>query len=223
VDSSGNIYIAGYTFSFGAGMEDIVLVKYNGNGGQQWNRMWGGGSSDVCWGLEIDSLDNIYLVGSTWSFGAGAGDVVLVKYDGDGVQQWYRTWGGSNSDRGRGVVLDSLGNIYLAGYTNSFGVGYNDLVLVKYYGNGTQHWYRTWGGVGSDYGHGVAVDSSGNIYLTGFTSSFGEGSYDMVLVKYDGNDGVLIKAMEWRWIQQVIFFLQDIHIVSGRVLLIWFW
>ncbi len=196
VDSSGNIYLAGYTFSFGAGMEDIVLIKYDGNGVQHWNRMWGGSSSDVCWGIEVDSLGNIYLVGSTWSFGAGVYDMVLVKYDGNGVQQWNRTWGGGSADQSYGVTVDSSDNIYLAGYTWSFGAGSSDMVLGKYDGNGVQQWYRTWGGIDEDEGYRVVVNSTDHIYLVGSTWSFGMGAGDMVLVKYDGN-GVQQWSRTW--------------------------
>ena len=187
VDSSDNVYLVGETYSFGAGNADMVLVKYNGNGVRQWNHTWGGGSWDYGYGVAVDSSGNIYLAGTTWSFGAGLSDMILVKYNGNGVQQWNHTWGGGSWDFGYGVAVDSSGNIYLAGYTYSFGAGSYDMVLVKYDGNGLQQWNCTWGGANSDYGYGVAVDSSGNVYLVGETYSFGAGSCDMILVKYDGS------------------------------------
>ena len=191
-DSSGNIFLAGSTSSFGTGSSDMVLVKYDGSGVQQWNRTWGGSESDDGYGVAVDSSSNIYLAGRTYSFGAGNIDMVLVKYNENGVQQWNRTWGGSETDVGFGAVVDSSDNIYLAGSTSCFGAGSSDMVLVKYNENGVQQWNRTWGGGESDYGYGVAVDSSGNIYLAGATPSFGAGSSDMVLVKYNGNG-----AQQW--------------------------
>ena len=187
IDSSDNVYLAGHTDSFGAGGADMVLVKYDGNGTQQWNRTWGGDDYDYGYGVAGDSLDNVYLVGSTRSFGAGGADMVLMKYDGNGTQQWNRTWGGANSDYGTGVAIDSSDNVYLAGGTESFGAGGGDMVLIKYDGNGTQQWNRTWGGDNDDSGYGVAIDSSDNVYLAGATYSFGAGESDMVLIKYDGN------------------------------------
>jgi uncharacterized delta-60 repeat protein len=187
VDSLDNLYIAGYTHSFGAGGADMVLLKYNKNGIQQWNYTWGGNSTDSGHGVTVDSSGNIYLVGATFSFGAGDFDIVLVKYDENGVQQWNRTWGGENRDYGHGVVVDSSDNVFIAGYTWSFGAGSADVVLVKYDGNGIQQWNRTWGGEDLDYGYGVAIDSLDNVYIIGGTESFGAGDYDMALIKYNEN------------------------------------
>jgi uncharacterized delta-60 repeat protein len=187
VDSSDNVYLAGGTYNFGAGDYDIVLVKYNGNGMQQWNCTWGGDDSDIGYGVAVGSSGNIYVAGFTASFGAGQSDMVLVKYDGNGTQQWNYTWGGSHNDHGDEVALDSSDNVYLAGWTDCFGVGYDDMVLVKYDGNGIQQWNCTWGGAASDYANGVAVDSIDNVYLAGYTYSFGAGKSDMVLIKYDGD------------------------------------
>ncbi|TKJ18441.1 MAG: hypothetical protein CEE43_17995 [Promethearchaeota archaeon Loki_b32] len=187
VDSSDNVYLAGYTYSFGVGSYDMVLVKYDSSGVQQWNRTWGRSDWDIGSGVAVDSSDNVYLAGSTYSFGAGNEDMVLVKYDSSGMQQWNRTWGGSDYDGGSGVAVDSSDNVYLAGTTESFGAGSYDMVLVKYDSSGVQQWNHTWGGSDWDYGSGVAVDSSDNVYLAGTTESFGAGDFDMVLVKYDSS------------------------------------
>jgi len=110
----------------------MILVKYDSSGVQQWNRTWGGIDRDYGVVPAVDSSDNVYVSGGTDSFGAGSWDAVLVKYDSSGVQQWYRTWGGSNEDNGRGVAVDSSDNVYLAGRTFNFGAGSSDMYLVKY-------------------------------------------------------------------------------------------
>ncbi len=189
VDSSGNIFLAGYTDNFGAGGFDLVLVKYDSSGIQQWNKTWGGINDDSAWGVTLDSLDNVYIAGRTESFGEGGSDIILVKYDNSGVQQWNHTWGGSSLDFSQGLGIDSSDNIYLAGYTWSFGAGNDDIVLVKYDSSGVQQWNRTWGGGSRDYDGRVAVDSSDNVYLIGTTLSFGGGSYNIVIAKYD-NSGI---------------------------------
>ena len=195
VDSSNNVYLAGYTPSFGAGGNDVVLVKYDSSGVQQWYRTWGGGGFDVGYGVAVDSADNVYVSGVTESFGAGSTDLVLVKYDDSGVQQWYRTWGDDDIDGAYGVAVDSSDNIYITGYTQSFGVGMYDIAVVKYDGAGTQLWNETWGGGGPDMGYGVVTDSVNNVYIGGVTS-FGAGGNDMVIVKYN-SIGVQLWNFTW--------------------------
>ena len=181
LDFSGNILLVGSTYSFGAGDEDMVLVKFNRSGILQWNTTWGGDGFDRCYGGSIDSSENMYLVGVTDSFDLGGGDIALVKYDKYGEQQWNRTWGGIEHDAGRGITIDSLDNIYLVGQTKSFGAGDHDIILIKCNENGLQQWNRTWGGISQDIGEDVVVDQSGNVYLVGFSES------NIVLAKYDLN------------------------------------
>ena len=103
-----------------------------------------------------------------------------------GSFEWNRTWGGVNYEGGYGVVVDSLDNVYVVGDTD-FGEGGKDMVLVKYYGNGIQQWNRTWGGYYNDIGNGVAVDSLDNVFVVGYTYSFGKGNCDIGL-RGCGND-----------------------------------
>ncbi|MFX1554243.1 MAG: SBBP repeat-containing protein [Promethearchaeota archaeon] len=188
IDSSDNIYLVGYIWSFVTGSYDIVLVKYDSSGVYLWNRTWGGSNADCGYGVALDSSNNIYLAGYMWSSVTGSYDIVLVKYDSYGVYQWNRTWGGNNFDEGLGIAIDSLNNIYITGGTESFSMGGYDIVLVKWNSSGVLQWNYTWGGADYDEGFGVAIDSLDNIFLIGSTSK-GEGDRDVVLVKYN-NGGI---------------------------------
>jgi len=133
IDSSNNILVAGCCMSFGAGGNDLSLVKYNNNGQLQWNKTWGGSENEGGWDLlTLDSSGNIYLGAGTESFGAGLYDGVLVKYNSTGQQLWNTTWGGIGDDSFVSIIVDSSDNIYLAGITDSFGAGGDDIILVKY-------------------------------------------------------------------------------------------
>jgi uncharacterized delta-60 repeat protein len=196
IDSSDNVYIAGYTESFGAGDFDMLLVKYNNSGVQIWNTTWGGSGGEGGYGVAMDSLGNIYVVGSIGGYVFGDTDMVLVKFNSSGVQIWNTTWGGNIYESGTGVAVDSSDSIYIAGRTNSFGAGDNDMVLVKYNSSGVQIWNKTWGGINSDVGKGVAVDAMDNIYLGGGASIFLVGYSDMALIKYDSS-GVQLWNKTW--------------------------
>jgi uncharacterized delta-60 repeat protein len=186
IDSLGNLYIAGTEVALSEKGEshDMILIKYDENGIQQWNRTWGGAGDESGEAVVVDSSDNVYLAGGTESFGVEKSAMVLIKYNNDGILQWNHTWDTNNPDFGYGVAVDSLNSIYLTGSSGNFAVNDGQTVLVKYDGNGVQQWNCTWGGDKNDESFGIIVDSSGNIYLTGDTESFGTGDNNMILVKF---------------------------------------
>jgi uncharacterized delta-60 repeat protein len=188
-DAAGNIYVTGYTQSYGAGNQDVALVKFAPNGTKLWNTTWGGASAEMGYGVALDTARNIYVVGETRSYGAGSQDLALVKFAPNGTKLWNTTWGYAGNDLGVGVALDTTGNIYCVGST-FVSVTY-DLALVKFYPNGTVAWSKTWGGGNDDIGRAVSVSANGSIYCTGFTTS---SSQDLALVKFYPNGTVAWSA-----------------------------
>jgi hypothetical protein len=187
LDGSGNAFITGYTYSFGAGNGDAFLLKYDSSGNLLWNKTWGGSNNDYGYGIALDSVGDVFITGRTNSYGAETYDVLLVKYDSNGNQIWNKTWGGYNNDYGYGIALDSMSDVFITGSTGStfsYGAGAYDVLLVKYDSNGNQIWNKTWGGSAKDYGRGIALDSSGNAFITGYTESLGAGNWDAFLLKY---------------------------------------
>ncbi|MFX0029735.1 MAG: SBBP repeat-containing protein [Candidatus Hermodarchaeota archaeon] len=178
LDISNNIYIVGECYK-SQWDSDIAIIKYNSSGDEQWYRIWGGSESERGRNLSLDNLGNIYLVGSTFSFGSGRQDICLVKYDNTGVQLWNRTWGGSEDEHGSAITLDSSSNIYVAGSTESYGAGDYDMVLVKYNNLGNLQWNRTYGEEGAEGANTIVYDGIGNIYMGG------RNDCDMDIVKFD--------------------------------------
>jgi hypothetical protein len=123
------IYVAGYTHSFGAGIVDAVILKYDLDGNLIWNKTWGGSIDDYVYSITVDG-SYIYVAGYTYSFGAGRGDAVILKYDLNGNLIWYKTWGGSDLDWAYSIAVDGS-YIYAAGWTNSFGAGGWDVFVLK--------------------------------------------------------------------------------------------
>ncbi|MBA7512385.1 hypothetical protein ES705_04390 [subsurface metagenome] len=194
VDSLDNIYVTGDTSSFGALYLDIFLLKYNSMGVLQWNYTWGGAGKEYAYGVAVDSLDNIYVTGYTSSFGTLGEEICLLKFNSMGVLQWNYTWGGAGYDFARGLTIDSSDNIYITGITESFGALNGDICLLKFNSMGVLQWNYTWGGAGYDSANGVALDSLGNIYITGVTDSFGV--WDICLLKFNSM-GVLQWNYTW--------------------------
>lgn len=186
IDSQDNIYLTGQISG------DVILVKFDQAGNQLWNITWGDTEAESCFAVATDSSDNVYLSGLTMSFGADLVDMFLVKFNSSGDEQWYRLWGGSGWEVGRGLAFDSSDNIYIAGETNSYGAGDHDMVLVKYSNMGVYQWNRTWGSFDSDDAYGVKVDNSGDIYVSGRMVN----PFATVLVKYD-NSGTQVWNVTW--------------------------
>lgn len=166
LDSLNNIYLTGYTESYGAGGSDIWVLKINSTGGVEWNHTWGGIYNDVGWSIALDSLNNAYVTGYTKSFGEGDSDLCLVKFNSSGVV-WNYTCGGSNADVGYSVTLDPLGNAYIAGDTKSFVVGDTDIYLAKFNSSGIV-WNYTWGCVEDDHGTDIIYSPSGDLFVAGY-------------------------------------------------------
>jgi len=183
IDSANNIIVVGQTTSDGAGGNDVLIAKYNSAGALQWNRTLGGTESDAGYAVAIDSADNIIVVGYTTSDGAGGFDFLIAKYNSAGVLQWNRTLGGTGTDFGYAVAIDSADNIIVVGYTQSDGAGGNDFLIAKYNSAGALQWDRTLGGTGGDIGYAVAIDSADNIIVVGYTIS--DGDRDLLIAKYN--------------------------------------
>ena len=181
--ASDGIYVTGYTDSFGGGEYDydVLLIKYDSDGNEMWNTTWGGANYDLGYRLTVAS-DGVYATGTTYSYGAGTYDAYLIKYDSDGNQMWNTTWGGAGTDRGCDLDVTSDG-VYVAGHTDSYGAGAYDAMLTKYDSDGNQMWNTTWGGAANDICNGLAIDSDG-IYVSGYTQSYGAGDPDVFMVKY---------------------------------------
>ena len=185
VDSSGNVYNVGYE----NGNSIWVVVKYNSSGVLQWKKNFTTASNqDQAHSIVIDSSSNIYIVGQGTP---NYPEIYLLKIDTSGNLTWQTKLGLPASNytvRGRGVAVDTSGNVYVCGYgdTNA-GTGTIDIVVAKYNSSGTLQWQRSLYSSTNDYAYEIAVDSSANVYVCGQTSSGGGsgGSSDCLLAKWD--------------------------------------
>jgi len=158
-----------------------------------WDIMWGGNNLDSGYGLATNG-DNVYITGSSFSFGTERPQGILVKYDQEGNQLWNTTWGTPFSEEGQDILLFNehlfiIGNSYPENSNNV------DILLQKYDLNGTQIWNRTWGGVTKDLAYSIDGDSGG-IYFAGQQKPVEGGNYDSLLVKFD-TDGNQIWNETW--------------------------
>jgi len=215
VDSSGNAYVAGATLSgnfptanplqpsFGGGISrgDAFISKINAAGtALVYSTYLGGSGDDVAYGLAVDALGNAYVAGSTDSgnfptpaglqrYVAGGTDAFVAKVQPDGAALLYATvLGGELNDEARGIAVDSDGNMYIAGNTESANFptarpwqsacqadpsgNCKDAFVANIAADGASLLYSTYlGGSGDDQANGIAVDAARDIYVTGRTES----------------------------------------------------
>lgn len=207
VSSDGSVYSTGWTLGdlggTNAGLYDIWVAKHDNNGESQWIKQFGTSDYEFPWGIDTDSLGNVYISG--WTLGtlgqesAGSYDTWIAKYDSYGNQVWIQQFGTSGDDALRGMEIDSNDNIFLTGYTdNNLGGSNNgsyDAWVAKYDSNGDRVWVQQFGTPDLDYTYKLTVDNASHVYITGFTEgSFGginAGSYDAWIAKLDAETGSL--------------------------------
>ena len=226
IDSNDNIYMLGnyrYTVDFGGGDEiganngDIFLVKFNSSGVFQWVYTAGASATDDSRALALDSNDNPYITGSfrdTVNFGGGnitaanLDDLFILKLNSAGAYQNIYTSNIFTTQKGKGLAVDSSGNIYATGTfsgTVDFGGGNitssgNDIYLLKLNSSFAFQWVKRFavdnGSTGQALGLAVTVDEDGNVYSVGQIGGsvdFGGGTInfgsqdDAYIVKYDSS------------------------------------
>jgi hypothetical protein len=208
MDSAGNAYVTGYTNSTNfptaaafqaanAGNDDAFVAKFNAAGALVYSTYLGGAGIDHGNAIAVDSAGSAYVTGYTAStnfptanpfqaaYGGGAADAFVTKLNPAGNGLVYSTYlGGADVDVGNGIAVDSAGSAYITGQTGStdfptanpfqaaFGGGIRDSFVTKLNPAGHGLTYSTYlGGAGNDFGQGIAVDSAGSAYVTGYTNS----------------------------------------------------
>ena len=186
----GGYVFAGRSNSFTGGDLQAYLVKLDPFGAEEWSRTIGGTGLDEASAMRITPDGGFILAGRTASMGAGANDVLLIKTDANGNEEWSRAFGGTGFDEAYGIDVTSDGGYIIAGMSNSF-APMADLWLIRTDADGNELWSHTYGGANIDQGRSVRQTADGGFIAAGFTASFGAGGgYNAWLVKTDpdGNE-----------------------------------
>jgi len=189
VNSSDSLYN-------GVALSDINITNIG------WTKQFGSPEPDWGNGIATDSSGNVYVTGNTSGSldghtNAGEKDIFVIKYDSSGTRQWTRQLGGTGRDEGQGIATDSSGNVYIAGATygdldGHTNAGEWDIFVAKYDSSGTKLWTQQLGTSESNLAVGITTDSSGNVYVTGYTTGDFDGNpiigiVGIFLVKYDSS------------------------------------
>jgi hypothetical protein len=160
-----------------SGTEQLWVATYNGPGN----------GDDHAYQVAVDAAGNVYVTGRCWGIGS-QWDYGTIKYDASGYQIWAASYNGSGNgmDGAHALAIDEDGNVYVTGISEGNGTD-EDFATVKYGPSGNQLWVARYDGPqGYDYGEALAVDASGNVYVTGGSRGIGT-DYDYTTIKYDAN------------------------------------
>jgi hypothetical protein len=186
----GGYAVVGATTSYGAGQEDMWLIKTDSEGNMLWNQTYGGVYDDEGWML-IQTSDGGYLIVGITCPVDGIADGWLLKVDSTGTLQWQKTYGGAGDDGIYGITPTSEGGYIMAGFTNSTGAGDYDAWLIKVDSTGTQQWTKAYGGTDLDVAYQAFETSETDYVVDGTTSSFGAGKRDIWLFMTDAMGGMM--------------------------------
>jgi hypothetical protein len=190
MDGNNTIYVGGSMTPGSGAPSQALLAKYNSSGDLLNWIMWGGigpSDSEYISGVAVDDDHNIYCSGTTTTYGEGGDEAVLMKFTPSMSLDWNITYGGSSTDYGTAVGVDSENNVYLAGATSSNSNSLYDIFLAKYDPDSNQLWNATWNGTASDqfFATDLDIDIYDNIYVCGYQWIASEtNSWDIILLKW---------------------------------------
>jgi len=176
-------YKGGATWSFGG---KIYLIKTDPQGNIEWNNLFDGGGYDIGNSVQ-NTFDGGFIITGTkdYSYEDYIDNVLLIKTDSQGNEEWNQTFGESGVDRGNSVQQTTDGGFIITGSTSSLEIGSSDVWLIKTDSQGNEKWNQTVGGRGYDIGNSVQQTFDGGFIITGYTDSFGNGDRDVWLIKTD--------------------------------------
>ena len=187
----GGYIIGGYTSSFGAGSYDVWLLKLNFQGDTLWTKTYGDTGDDRGCSIQQTQDGGYIVAGRTTSFSAGFYDVYLLKTNASGNILWTRTYGSTGFDWANSVQQTQDGGYIIAGWTDSFGAGMNDVYLIKTDANGDTLWSKTYGGPYNDEGLSVQQTLDGGYIISGYSNAYASGNANLYLIKTNAQGNTL--------------------------------
>lgn len=202
VDNFGNVYVTGVSGS------DYATIKYYSNGDSAWVRRYNGPGNflDYAYALTVDNYGNVYVTGKSYSFWTYS-DYATIKYYPNGDTAWVRRYDGPEGyyDGASDIEVDVSGNVYVTGGSRGGGT-YSDYATIKYYPNGDTNWVRRYNGPGNsdDYANAIAIDASGNVYVTGSAGT----------IKYSAS-GDQLWIISWGGVDIIVDTSSYLYLIGG--------
>jgi len=189
VTDDGGCVVVGSTYSFGAGLQDVLILGFDPGGSLLWCNTVGGADHEIAWSIWQRPDGNYMAAGGTSSFGAGGGDILLLEMNPTGTVLSVRTIGTSAHEEAvRGIPLTGGGSL-LAGFRHD-PPGSQDALAIKVADDGSISWCSQSGSSDVEVFRGAVELTDGDLILGGITQSYG--SKDILLVRFSAAG-----ALQW--------------------------
>ncbi len=192
LDDFGNVYVTGESDDNDSRL-NYTTIKYNKDGRQLWTATYNGPANynDSPRAITLDALDNVYVTGYSYGGAETREDYATIKYNSSGSQLWEARYAGPSGpphsayDVANAIIVDASGGVYVTGYSDG-GLTSYDYATIKYNSNGIEQWEARYNGLRDkyDYAHAIALDSSGSVYVTGYSDN-SITRQDYATIKYD--------------------------------------
>ena len=202
----------------------IWILKLSSEGDIEWQKAYGGNWGDSVSFIQQTGEGGYIVAGTTNYSGAGQDDIWIFKLSSEGEIEWQKTYGGTSYDEAHSVQLTNDGGYIVAGKTESFGAGEDDIWILKLSSEGEIEWQKTYGGSGSDSASSIQQTSDGGYIVAGSTRPSAEWydyDYDYLVLKLS-----TIGEIEWQktyggsYARDIAYFIQQTddggYVVAGE-------
>ncbi|MCK4654798.1 MAG: PKD domain-containing protein [Candidatus Cloacimonetes bacterium] len=175
--------IAGYTRLVNSN-EDIYIVKTDSIGNVIWENTYGGDEEDIAQSIKQTDDGGYIITGWTTSFGSGSWDVMILKIDEFGNEEWSNYFGGDQRDQGYDGYVLGDGYVF-TGYTESYGNGIFDMWVIKTDELGNEKWNKTVGSTDVEFGYSILQTDNLEYIIAGNIQIYGDNNFWLVKTERD--------------------------------------
>jgi len=185
ITSDGGYLMVGHTVSFGKGLCDFYVVKTDKDGYVEWSNSYGSGDDEAAKKV-IETKDGGFAITGFWQDDHDVNcEVALLKIDKEGNELWFKRLPGVEFGLGNDLIENDKGVLVLAGGARRFLSGIEDMYVIWLSQDGHVFQEKYYGGKGEDRAYSIVADDNGGYVIGGHSKSYGDGSYDILLIKID--------------------------------------
>lgn len=183
IDADEHIYLTGSVKNTSTGFFDFKTYKLDPDLQIIWEQSYAGnaGKDDKAKAIAIDGNGNVYVTGFSTN-AENNRDVLTIKYNSSGTEQWVKKSGGAADDEARDITIDATHQVFIAGYTRI--MGQQDFYILSYDENGNERWTTRYNGLynKNDVAQSIKLDEAGNVLVSGYSETNTKTQY--LTVKY---------------------------------------